>query len=171
MVQTCIAEVRLLTDAWLRAKAPHPTVAHMRGPLCAAAISVLCGCGSESTDPRNAWLGSYAGSLFAEARDCGTGERLEPVDADVRLTVVALGNHLAIDGGCLIEFDLTSNTRGRIRPFTCDRALEDGTPIRTVFVSGIVELDGDELYFEMSTEVSTPEWCETSADTFVGLRE
>lgn len=142
----------------------------MRTHLCAVAACALMGC-EEPSDPRDAWLGSYAGSLSSEARDCATGEMLEPIGSDVRITVIALGDHLAIDGGCLIEFDLTSDVRGRVRPFTCDRTLDDGTPIRTVFVSGIVDLDGDELSFDLATEISTPEWCETSADVFVGARE
>jgi hypothetical protein len=130
--------------------------------------AIVLGCASP--DPRAPWIGRYRGLLALRATDCDTGERFESAH-DITVEIVPVASRLAINGACSIEFVLNGALDGRVQPSGCSWALDDGTPVRTDYVSGRLSLDGDELSFEISSRREGPTWCETANDVFVGLRQ
>jgi hypothetical protein len=84
--------------------------------------------------------------------------------------VLRSGALLAINGRCLIEFRLVDATHGRFVPSVCDYVDSTGVPVRAEFISGDLQLDGDELSYTLSDRVADPTYCDFGVSTFVGLR-
>jgi hypothetical protein len=137
--------------------------------LSAFALSACVSAG----DPRDAWLGVYDGSWLNEARDCSTGAALEPLsDSSFTIEIIesGSGDRIAIDGRCLIEYRVIDATHARIVPSACDFAGSDGTPLHVDYTGGSMELDGDEVSYDISSRLASPGACDTSLSTFVGVR-
>lgn len=138
--------------------------------LFASLVVALLGCNTAA--PRDAWIGRYRGTVTDNARDCMTGEVLDPIVQEIVVEVVPVGGqNLGINGACLTEFRLYGPTDGRIIPSACGSTLDDGTPVNYEQVSGTLQLDGDELYFDFAGRISTPEFCDTTDSTFIGYRQ
>lgn len=136
-------------------------------PLLFTAFVVGC-----ASDPRDAWIGRYEGTITVSARDCTSGEVFEPVSRVVAIEIVPVGaDRLGVDGACLTEFQLNGPRDGRTLPNACGSTLDDGTPINYEHVSGRLELDGDELFLDFAGRAETAEWCSTSDTVFFGARE
>lgn len=135
--------------------------------LVAALALVACG---KPGDPRSAWLGVYGGTWASEARDCETGAPLMPLTDAFDIEIITVGDHIAIDGGCLIEWRLTDSTHARLIPSTCNFVLTDGTPVRIEYISGDMQLDRDEVGYTIGDRYYGPTGCDVESSTFVGLR-
>ena len=126
----------------------------MRTPAILAALALSACSAAAPADPREAWLGVYAGTWTSEARDCATGEQLEPLSDSFDVEVVRSADRLAINGGCLIEFRLLDGARGRVVPSTCSHVTSDGTPVMIEYRGGSFELDGAELFYTLDLRAS-----------------